>query len=401
MIEFADHLLPEDYSPLEKALSATSTRLDDIPVPIREIWDPWLCPEPFLRIMAHAFSVDLWVDTWSTARKRSIIANAVRLAREKGTLAAIRDYLAYVDAELIKATVRPQQVFSGPSLTRAQREAWLSGLPQVRVWRVQEEATRTFELMSSGSGFSSFFETSFPMPSTALKRLHRRARWVVDGVETDARVTEFGSYFRVHVKAPAGLGSFSGGIMGTQFLTPSTASKRLVTIQPAERLPWRSSVLPRLEPVTAEPERVVERGAAGREVFSDIPFGGKFFLPSTAWRRIYQRYAVHDGRRVNRSPSIQFMGVGRYGFPSHTARLKISIPGKVSPYAAGEGVVAPRSRFWLPHDKTRLLDVRRALTAAARASDRLLIEYADRPQMVAGEPFFAGVDRFVVGRPGG
>src|SRR5262245_26151117 len=123
-------------TPFNKALSALSTRLEGINAPTRQVWDPLTCPSNFLKALAHAYSVDLWVDDWPETRKRSIIANAVTMHRRKGTLWAARTYLSYVDVRVLETITPPQKVFSGPALTRAEREAWLSSLPQIRTWRI-------------------------------------------------------------------------------------------------------------------------------------------------------------------------------------------------------------------------------------------------------------------------
>lgn len=399
MIPHEDHLQPEYYPPLVKALAAVHVRSDEIPAPIREVWDPDLCPEPFLKVLAHAFSVDLWVDSWTERRKRNIIRRAVEMHRQKGTLAGILSYLEFVDVTLRGYEVPPKRIFSGPSLTRDEREQWLSSLPQVRTWRIQEIGNKGFAMFAGGGRYRSFFETSFAIPSTAMERLKRRARWVAGGEETDTRVSEFGNYFRLHIKATAGEAVFSDQpIHGRHFL-PSTARQRVVTVQPTPRLPWRSAVGPRLEPVTSEPERVKVRGTKRRGVFSGRFVGEGYFRPSTAALRIFWRFAVHDGRRVNRRKTIQFMGVGRYGFPAHTAHLTLSMPSRRPVWAAGEGVVKVGRKFWLPHNPERSRNARQALVAAKRASDRVMIRYAGIEQIIAGQPFRAGIDSFVIGQP--
>lgn len=399
MIPYEDHILPMAETPLNKALSSLSTRLEDIQAPTREVWDPWTCPPEFLKSLAHALSVDLWVESWPETRKRRVIANAVEMHRRKGTLAGAREYLELVDARIDRVVVPPQRVFSGPDLTRAEREAWLSGLPQVRVWRIQEPGRKGFGLFAGGPRYASFFETGFPLPSTALQRLRRRARWVVGGQETDTRVTEFGSYFRLHLPGDEQNRVFADRPIWGRFFRPSGAPARLVTIEPKARLPWRSPVRASLEPVTSEPERVTVEGEMRRGVFCGRPMGAGYFRPSTAVLRIYWRFAIHDGRKVNRRPSIQFMGVGRYSFPAHTAHLTVSRTATRPKWQAGEGIVRAKTRFWLPHNPEPTRNVRRALMVAKRASDDMLIRYADRPKIIAGQPFRADIDHYVVGRP--
>jgi hypothetical protein len=133
----------------------------------------------------------------------------------RGTEAGIRMAMDYVGRDLspwgyqvTKITAPPQRVYSGPSLTREEREAWLALMPQVRVWRVQERGTAGFgKLFYGGSGTGPQRDHRFCIggsdddpalraatPSTAITRLRRRARWVVRGQETDITVSEFGSY---------------------------------------------------------------------------------------------------------------------------------------------------------------------------------------------------------------
>lgn len=399
MIPYEDHILPTSETPFNKALAALSTRLEGINAPIREIWDPWECPPDFLRFLAHAFSVDLWVDEWPEIRKRSIIADAVRMAAEKGTLDGVKRYLSYVDAKASEVLVPPMRVFSGPSLTKEEREAWLSSLPQVRTWRIQEKGFRGYAMHSGGFAFKSFLEASYPIPSTAIERHRRRARWVVDGVETETVVREFGNHFRLHISGLASNRVFCNQVAVEKFFQPSDALSRLVTIQPTPRLAWRAPVGPTMQPVTSEPERIVESGTMDHGVFVGRHVRSGFFRPSSASLRIFHRYAVHDGRRVNRRPSIQYMGVGRYGFPAHTAHVRVDITGKRSRWEAGEGIHLAGTRFWLPHNPRPMRDVRRALVAAKRSSDEIMIRYPKRKRFVAGRPFFAEIDNFVVGQP--
>ena len=399
MIPYQDHILPVSETPFNQALAAVSTRLEGINAPIRQIWDPWTVPEQFLKFLAHAFSVDLWVDEWPEIRKRSIIADAIRMARVKGTLDGVHTYLSYVDATATEVLVPPMRVFSGPSLTREAREAWLKSLPQVRTWRIREKGFKGFGLYSGGFGFPSFLNGAFPIPSTAIQRHRRRARWVVDGEETEVHVGEFGNYFRLHLRGEARLKVFNDRVIARAFFQPSSARERLVTVQPAARLPWRSPVGPTLEAVTSEPERVVENGNVDRGVFCALPVRSGFFRPSSAAYRIYQRYAVHDGTFAHRRPSIQFMGVGRYGFPAHTAHIRVDLECQRSEWAAGEGIMKPKLRFWVPHNPNPMRDVRRALVASKRASDDMYVRYPKRNRFIAGKPFFAGDDTFVIGRP--
>lgn len=407
VVTYSEHLLPPSASRLEKVLAGAGARMQTIPAPIDTIKRPGLAPMAFLPFLAWELSTDIWIDGWSDTRKRVVVARSLFLHRKKGTAYAIREYARYVDAEITTIVKPPQKVFSGPSLTREQREAWLSALPQVRVWRVQETGTAgAFKAFYASSRSLRQHDRRFCLrggastPSTALSRLHRRARWVVGGVETDTRVTEFGSYFQLHIPSTAGLRVFCNRPASRgRFYQMSDAWRRIVTIEPTSLMPWRSPTGPTLQAVISEPERVMVNGTRGHSVFCDVPACG-FFVPSTSALRIYQRYPVLDGTKEARRPVCQIMGVGRYGFPRHTARLTALLFSQRSRWAVGEGIAALR-RFWIPHDPTPLRRLRWALQSAKRLSDKLLLDTGPQPSFViGGAPVFAdaGAD-VVVGRP--
>ena len=396
----AEHLLPDNSSALERVLAAAAGRLQALSAPLELLKQPASVSASFLPFLAWEVTTDIWFRDWPEATKRALTAHSIELHRHKGSAYTLREYVRYAGGQVLDITTPPQKVFSGPSLSRAEREAWLSSLPQVRTWRVQETAVFGHaKAFYGGSRRGMFAERSFAVSSTALSRLHRRARWVVKGVETSVNVTTDGTIFQLHLVGTEGDRVFSGRPVHCRFFVPSEAWRRLVTIAPKARLPWRSPVGPTRQAISAEPERVVVPGTRGRSVFSMLPIGGTYFVPSTAPLRIYERFPVVDGSGPRRGPSVQIMGTGFYGWPRRTATVRLSIPGRRNRHAAGEGIAALR-RFWLPHNGEPLQNVRRAIQASKRLSDRVLLDYGPKPRFVAGgRPFIAGVDTLVVGRP--
>ena len=51
-------LLPHNASPQERAIEAATARLADVPVPLRDLWNPETCPAELLPWLAWAFGVD-------------------------------------------------------------------------------------------------------------------------------------------------------------------------------------------------------------------------------------------------------------------------------------------------------------------------------------------------------
>lgn len=411
------HILPNNATEFERAMASQVDRMLELDTErIRNLWNPWKCHIDELPYLAWTMSVDIWDPTWDEFKRRSVVARAIRHHSLKGTLGGLEAYAELVGARIVRATVPPAKVFSGASLTREEREAWLSRLPQVRVWRQYERGTAGFRMFFGGANRPSYMtmlppdgrhpggaHKHFPHPNDAIHRLRRRARWVVSGQETDARVENFESYFRVFRKGSKPHSAFAGPPLSNilrktkRFYVPSTAHERVVTIEPRPVSAWRSTVGPSLRPVTSEPEIVAQRSHEGKAVYVGRPLGARYFQPSSAPYRLFERYAVNDGSLIAKSrPTVQFMGVGRYGMKPHTAELKIEIRGKRRAWAAGDGIVTARSRFWVPHNDEPLRKTRSALVSAKRLSDRILLDTTTKPGFIAGLPFWAGDNEFRV-----
>ncbi|BAP94473.1 tail protein [Aurantimonas phage AmM-1] len=117
----AADILPGNAGPFERVLGAALT--DELPVPIREIMDPYQAPAEFLPFLAAHESVDLWFDDWSEERKREMIAQCAgvsvlhdgMLGDLKGTREGLRRYLAFVDAEIVDVVAHPVRFVIGRS----------------------------------------------------------------------------------------------------------------------------------------------------------------------------------------------------------------------------------------------------------------------------------------------
>ncbi|HCW7042986.1 TPA: phage tail protein I [Klebsiella pneumoniae] len=83
-------LLPPGSSVLERRLAQACSGISDLDVPLRDLWNPWKCPEKFLPYLAWAFSVDGWDESWNEQEKRAVISESFRLHQHKGTVSAIR-----------------------------------------------------------------------------------------------------------------------------------------------------------------------------------------------------------------------------------------------------------------------------------------------------------------------
>ncbi|WP_336369378.1 phage tail protein I [Rahnella perminowiae] len=86
----SDRLLPVGSSQLEVAAADACAALENVPVPLRQLWDPLTCPARFLPYLAWALSVDRWDENWPVVTKRRVIQSAWFIHCHKGTIGAIR-----------------------------------------------------------------------------------------------------------------------------------------------------------------------------------------------------------------------------------------------------------------------------------------------------------------------
>lgn len=91
-------LLPASASKQERDISLSTARVADVPVPLRTLWNPQTCSLELLPWLAWALSVDTWDANWSETIKRAVVANAIPIAKLKGTKKAVKDALAALAA---------------------------------------------------------------------------------------------------------------------------------------------------------------------------------------------------------------------------------------------------------------------------------------------------------------
>lgn len=83
-------LLPYNATEQEKAISISIERAGEVPVRVREVWNPYTCPADVLPWLAWAFSVDSWDANWTEQEKRDVIATSILVHKKKGTIGAVR-----------------------------------------------------------------------------------------------------------------------------------------------------------------------------------------------------------------------------------------------------------------------------------------------------------------------
>lgn len=94
-------LLPQKSTAAEHALAESVARISDVPVPIREIHNPDLCPVALLPYLAWAYSVDVFDSTWSEVQQRNAIKASRALHKRKGTRGAVEDAVSALGGSVL------------------------------------------------------------------------------------------------------------------------------------------------------------------------------------------------------------------------------------------------------------------------------------------------------------
>jgi phage tail P2-like protein len=83
-------LLPRNATQLERLAAQALAQIRRTPIPLRQLWNPSLCPVEMLPYLAWSFSVDRWSSDWTEATKRAAIRSAYYIHSRKGTIGALR-----------------------------------------------------------------------------------------------------------------------------------------------------------------------------------------------------------------------------------------------------------------------------------------------------------------------
>lgn len=86
----SNSLLPRNSTHIERELEYQSIRIDALPTPIREPFNPRDCPPELLDMLAGAWSVDYWDNGFSTQKKRDVLNASFAIHQIKGTPESIR-----------------------------------------------------------------------------------------------------------------------------------------------------------------------------------------------------------------------------------------------------------------------------------------------------------------------
>lgn len=84
-------LLPINATKQERAIALTTSRISDVGVPVKDMWNPATCPVDVLPWLAWALSINAWNSGWTESQKRAVVTDSIKNHRIKGTVQSVKE----------------------------------------------------------------------------------------------------------------------------------------------------------------------------------------------------------------------------------------------------------------------------------------------------------------------
>lgn len=397
----AETLLAPNATPWMRALEATSAPAWPLPVGlIADFDDPWACPAHLLDDLAFETSVDLWDETWSEAKKRSVIARSPQLHRLKGTLAGLRAYVGIAGGEIRRVTAPPQGVAAGGQ-DEAERQAWLARFPEFRLYTHTPRETDFSDAYPGEACAGGAGDDGFAPPDAPDTRFQRRAGILIkDGVEIpvarhESSILVDGVEQLVETYVPgeidtasayAGQACTGDALLPTDALPALTLSLGLAPGAPLDR----RGVVFRGPFIDSAPERVRQTAVDPAGACPGVDYMGQAVVERGLDPAVlcFDRWRLADPRRSAGAvaPGDAFFGDQTFlGQTPFTLLLDIKLDETAPPMTAHAGGFM--GDCLEPHDSRRTDLVLEAIRSAAADRDQVLVRFArHRPQRLADRP---------------
>ena len=396
-------LLPPNRTPLEGALAQVLHHVAHDERAIVAARQPYATPAAVLPWLAWERDVLAWPRQADSTLQRAITAGSWSLHRRMGTLSALREVAAFYGASITQVQTPPSKTFAGASLTRGERDAFLSRYPQLRLYPQRLTGQRVGAMLAHCFAGVAMH----PVQTDAAMRLAPQAYIWRDGVETPLQSTERSTesaentartYTEVRRGANVPKQAFCGSLHPSvnshgagRWLGSSDAAERIYRmvadtpyIDSRETL-HRTTVQPGLNLMDVRYDWVAGQGVA-TGVHAGQHVAGHLHR-STARERIHKRMYLFDPTvAVQRRGAASYCDASILSMPAHHARLDVSVPSQLHARVANRYLAG----FVVTTDKTDYHDTLAAMRRVARASDRIAINTAVHRQITAGESARAG-----------
>lgn len=385
-----EHFLPANATPFETSLSETLARIDDVPVPIDKLWNPWECPVSHLPFLAWALSVDFWKEDWPEHRKRQICADSFEAHKQKGTLAGIRKYLNYADDVLVEAITPPQAGFLGKKDDEA-IDRWRAGLPRIEIRPYVNNVDEPAFALDAD-----FLDDGFLDETRIGEYVGRRAFYVYEGQETEIQFLSDAGPFTPDGVERFGLPSIADwrsfylddGALDLDHL--GAGDEILAEIFGIERAGLGSLITAGIKATSVVPEIVpIDTYAHAGEFYLDDGFvDSEHIFTRDYVPDFFERFYLYIKGKTTKAPQGPFAYLDEtiFGWDAYTAELKVEITDTTDDgqflflddgFLDVDGITTPDFR-----DLWEALD---AIYSAKSARDKIVVNTAVHSQVKFGQ----------------
>jgi len=125
-------------------MDLTGARIDDLPVELRKLVQPYQIPSSHLPWLSWGLSVDLWEPDWTEEKNRVLTARSFPMHARKGTQASIAEHIRIMGHDPRRFIVPPAKTFMTAALTDEERAAYLARFAQLRIYPFVARGTYPF-----------------------------------------------------------------------------------------------------------------------------------------------------------------------------------------------------------------------------------------------------------------
>lgn len=354
---------------------------------VRRLWDPWTCPSPQLALLAWAWSVDIWRPEWPEHRKRQVVAEARVFHERKTTVAGYRMAVGYMDAEFVRARLPRQAFFVGAAPTKDSHEAWLAGLPEIRIYTADYEVRyRPVPVLAVDGTITMrtlkgrFIGRRFKVGSAArvvlgrwrpeLRKAGAVQRLVFADVRTDASGRLLSNPERLIIPGPRRNTFQVGKRMRGRYLADGLlAGRRVIELSFTKGgdLFLPNAISPGLTVIDAEPRRMWEARPGGRGWFVGRSLRRRGIRPNQADEQAYLSVRLADGSSEQLGRMRNRIGRTRIRRARFTASVLVHVAG---PPKHG----FPRGRYLRQGPEARVAEIVDAVGITQAARDTLYLD---------------------------
>jgi len=323
------------------SIASLTDRFFDIPIwKVLVQHTPTTEPEmlEYLASELDLLETEAWQRAQSDAERRSIIDRAHERHRTRGTDAGLIREAAEAGGQVRRIIAPPNKTYLSTTATVAERNAWLSRHPEIRLYPRRLPGKKEVAMLGSD-----FVGACFIGKSTALFRSRLRVTLVKDGVETELESpsweiasNESEAVTEILIPSKRGFASFLG-VGAIRHVAATDASLRRIVLRNVEKYCEKQATLslrtltPSLTPIDIDGEMIseVRNAVPGATFCGGIPrFAAKLYAELAQYRRI----KLFDPTvPVVKARAASHLGYSRLTMPPHCAEVEVVLNGHRNP----------------------------------------------------------------------